>query len=226
MPSGNEAGDPGLQLIHALYDVWQAIRLHHPGVPEVVLLPAPAQKRRVLGHFAPLRWTARQDGTGYLHEVVVVAEYLNRDPVEVVETLVHEATHALNFSRGVHDCSSSQYHNAKFKETAEELGLEVAQVKHYGFALTQMSEAATNRYAEVTTALKEVIVHRRSWSGIAKVGGSTPKGGSANDNSTASSRSRKATCACGFIIRVSKKTMDETVIRCESCNGAFSLKFQ
>jgi len=223
LTTDNTAGDPGLQLIHALYDVWQEIRRHHPEVPEVVLLPAPAQRRRVLGHFAPLRWTARQDGTGYLHEVVVVAEYLNRDPVEVIETLIHEAAHALNFTRGIHDCSRSQYHNTKFKAAAEELGLEVTQVKHYGFALTRMSQTATDRYAEVAGKLRQVIVHRRSWAGITKVGGSTPKGGNANDNSTPSSRSRKATCACGYIIRVSKKTMAETEIRCQTCDAPFTL---
>ena len=36
-------------------------------------------------------------------------------------------------------------------------------------------------------------------------------------------RSRKATCACPFIIRVSRKTIESTVIRCESCGEPFRL---
>ena len=64
-------------LIEALTRVWSRIRVHHPGVPSVMLLAAPSQRGdlSVLGHFAPLRWRHKTRGdTGY-HEVVVVAEH-------------------------------------------------------------------------------------------------------------------------------------------------------
>jgi hypothetical protein len=127
-------------LIEALTRVWSRIRVHHPGVPGVMLLAAPSQRGdlSVLGHFAPLRWRHKTRGdTGY-HEVVVVAEHLDRSAADIVETLIHEAAHALNFERKVHDCSRSQYHNRAFKAAAEELGLAVEQVPHYGFALTRL----------------------------------------------------------------------------------------
>lgn len=71
-----------LALIEALMDVWLAIRAYHPGVPDVVLLPAPAERGQgnVLGHFAALRWNTRKEKQKQLHEVVVVAEHLNRPP--------------------------------------------------------------------------------------------------------------------------------------------------
>ena len=137
-------------LIEALTRVWSRIRVHHPGVPGVMLLAAPSQRGdlSVLGHFAPLRWRHKTRGdTGY-HEVVVVAEHLDRSAADIVETLIHEAAHALNFERKVHDCSRSQYHNREFKAAAEELGLAVEQVPHYGFALTTLREDTRQRYDE------------------------------------------------------------------------------
>ena len=131
-------------LIQALADVWTAIRERHPDVPGVVLLPAPAGGRaNVLGHFAPLRWSPKTQEDGeLLHEVVVVAEHLNRPTADIVETLVHEAAHALNFNRGVRDCSRNQYHNRKFRDAAQELGFTLAN------AITYV-QAATERGLEV-----------------------------------------------------------------------------
>ena len=215
-----------VQLIQALANVWTAIRDRHPDVPGVVLIPAPAQRGRtnVLGHFAPLRWRTRESGGHLLHEVVVVAEHLDRSAEDIVETLVHEAAHAMNFARGVRDCTASQYHNKKFKAAAEELGLEVTQVKHYGFALTRLLPGTVERYRSVTSELDQVLVHRQRL--LTRPRGPRPGGSGAAGNGDGSpSRSRKATCACAppFIIRVSKRTIEDTVIRCESCEEPFNL---
>lgn len=213
-------------LIRALARVWTKIRLRHPDVPGVVLIPAPAERGRtnVLGHFAALRWRTCDDGQGHLHEVVVVAEHLNRGASDIVETLLHEAVHAMNFARGVKDCSTtSQYHNSAFKAGAEELGLTIQKVKHYGWAYTTLPPATAARYAEETGLLEAVLIHRRAPSRLVPLppGGSTTPDNEDEDKGT--SRSRKATCACPYIIRVSKKTVEDTVIRCESCGEPFRL---
>lgn len=218
-----------IKLIMALTECWTAIQKHHPGVPDVVLLPAPSLTRRlnVLGHFAPLRWRPREQGGALLHEVVVVAEHLNRNAADIFETLLHEAAHAFNFDRGIRDCSRSQYHNRKFKAAAEELGLEVVQVRHYGYALTTLAPATTELYKGVIKRLDSVLIHRRAFRQKTKPPGDKPSGPGANgrqpDDPPPRTRSRKATCACGFIIRVSKKTIENTVIRCESCGVPFQL---
>lgn len=223
-------------LIQALAAIWSAIRARHPDVPGVVLLPAPAQrgKMNVLGHFAALRWVPRKEKGGLLHEVVVVAEHLNRSAEDITETLLHEAAHAMNFARNIHDCSASQYHNKKFMEAAQELGLEVVQVPHYGFALTSLPKTTAELYAAETRALEEVLVHRHHAIRLpTKPPGTTPGGGTTkggedeggNDDVGREGRSRKAVCACDppFIIRVSKKTIEATVVRCESCGEPFRL---
>lgn len=210
-------------LIEALTRVWSSIRAHHHGVPGVMLLAAPSLRGdlSVLGHFAPLRWRHRHDGkTGY-HEVLVVAEHLDRSAADIVETLLHEAAHALNFERLIRDCSRSQYHNRAFKAAAEELGLAVEQVPHYGFALTTLRESTRQRYVEAINQLEGVLIHRAK---PPQTKGGPSKGGEdelPGDHS--GSRNRKAICQCPFIIRVAKTTLQQTTIRCENCGSEFVL---
>jgi len=212
-------------LIEALARIWSRIRVHHPEVPGVMLLAAPSQRRdlSVLGHFAPLRWRHKEKGGSHYHEVVVVAEHLDRKPADIVETLLHEAAHALNFARGIKDCTSSQYHNARFKQTAAELGLAVEQVKHYGFALTSLKPETESRYEEDIKHLAEVLIHRAK--PVMATGPGTTTGSDPDENGEdkPTSRNRRATCQCPFIIRVARSTLDKTVIRCESCGGPFQL---
>ncbi len=210
-------------LIERIASIWSAIRSHHHDVPGVVLLAAPAHRDQmnVLGHFAPLRWKAKRQQGHDLHEVVVIAEHLDRPVEEIVGTLLHEAAHAMNFELGISDCSRSQYHNKKFRDAAEVIGLEVQQVPHYGYAFTRLTKTTLNTYKEEIAKLNEVLVHRRR--PPAEKPGSKSEDDSDEDDNRPTSRSRKAVCACPFIIRVSAKTLQDTTIRCESCGQPFQL---
>lgn len=222
-----------VRLVEALTAVWSKIREHHPDVPGVVILAAPSLKKQlnVLGHFAALRWSARKKGNDRIHEVVVVAEHLDRPVEEIVGTIVHEAAHAMNFERSIFDCSRSQYHNQRFKEAAEELGLEVEQVSHYGFAKTRLTERTIAYYAAEVARLNDALVHRRKPVVITQK--SPPRAGSDEndiddrdtDDDKPASRHRKAVCRCNppFIIRVSHRTLAETHIVCEKCGKAFGI---
>jgi hypothetical protein len=221
------ADDYSLRLIAALTALWNAIRQRHPEVPAVVLLPAPslAKKMNVLGHFAPLRWKGRRSNDDRLHEVLVVAEHLDRGAEEVLDTLLHEAAHAANHERGVKDCSRSQYHNSAFRKMAESLGLTVQQVPNYGHAQTTLPPATAQLYETGLAALREVLISRRRPIAIptgTPTGVNTPNDDNEPDGGDSSrSRHLKATCACGFVIRASKKTLQNTVIRCETCGEPF-----
>lgn len=210
-------------LIQALSAIWTSIRAHHPDVPGVVLLPAPAPSGRmnVLGHFAALRWSPREEGGQLMHEVVVIAEHLKRGAEDVLETLLHEAAHAMNFARGIHDCSASQYHNGRFKEAAQELGLAVERARHYGFALTSLTKSTRDRYERETVELDNVLVQRRTFGQRRPTPGGNGGVTTKEDDKPSRARSRKAVCACNFIIRVSRKTLAETTIRCDSCGEPF-----
>lgn len=218
-----------VSLTIALATLWARIREYHPQVPEVVLLPAPNPhgSRAVLGHFAALRWQASSGRGPYrIHEVVVVAEYLNRSPQDIVGTLLHEAAHALNFERGIRDCSRSQYHNQHFKSAAEELGLQVTQVPHYGFAQTQMLPETPKKYALETDGLWAVLMHRQA-EAVPQAGTTGDDGkvldddNGHDDSMDKGGRYKKAACSCPLNIRVSRKVMTTTVIRCDNCGDAF-----
>ncbi len=199
-----------VRLIATVDAVWSAIRAAHPDVPAVLLMTAPScGDRRAIGHFWPMKWQHRTDGD--LHEVILFAEYLNRTPAEVFGTLLHEAAHACNFVRKVKDCSASQYHNAEFRKTAEELGLKVKQMAPYGWALTTLKEETEKRWASQIEQLgKGIQVFRRSGQSGVRV--QTPK-----------TRNLRASCACGFLIRVAKATIERTEIKCGSCGSPFAV---
>ncbi len=74
-------------------------------------------------------------------EINLVAEWLNRDPSEVITSLVHEMCHLANLQNGIQDCSrGGTYHNAAFRDCAEAHGLIVEKTEKYGWARTLPSE--------------------------------------------------------------------------------------
>lgn len=75
-------------------------------------------------------------------EINIAAEYLSRSAVNIMETLIHELAHMINAKRNVKDCNAAQYHNKKFKATAEELGLTCEKMGAYGYAKTGLGERA------------------------------------------------------------------------------------
>src|SRR5215207_11309227 len=111
-------------LVAALEHTWQTIRSRHPEVPEAVLVVASGSegKRLNLGHFAPHRWQVHGSDR---HEVLVGGEGLQRGPLDVLGTLLHEAAHGLAQARGIQDTSrQGRYHNRRYAALAAELGLE------------------------------------------------------------------------------------------------------
>lgn len=74
-----------------------------------------------------------------LYEINLSAEYINRSFYNTMETLLHEMVHLDNIINGINDCSKNQFHNEKFKDRAESIGLLVEKVKQYGWSNTTLS---------------------------------------------------------------------------------------
>jgi hypothetical protein len=147
----------GSLLVGALEHAWQTIRWRHPDVPQAVLVVASGSegKRVNLGLFAPHRWQVQGADR---HEVLVGGEGLQRGPLEVLGTLLHEAAHGLAQARSIQDTSrQGLYHNRRYAQFACELGLEVASVQPIGWSATTVPEPTANAYAgqlaELTAAL-------------------------------------------------------------------------
>lgn len=77
------------------------------------------------------------------YEINICAEHLARPFEQVAETLLHEMVHLYNLQIGVQDTSrNGTYHNKKFKETAEQHGLDVGKDPKYGWTITTLDAEA------------------------------------------------------------------------------------
>jgi hypothetical protein len=208
-PSNHTTGDGAASLlVAALEHAWHTIRSRHPEVPDAVLVVASGAegKRLNLGHFAPHRW---QVNGADRHEVLVGGEGLQRGPLEVLGTLLHEAAHGLAQARSIQDTSrQGRYHNRRYATLAHELGLEVTSVQPIGWSATTVPEPTASAYASQLGDLAAALVLWRRQ----------------EHRSGAGPRSRNllaATCGCGRRIRAAKTTLAEAPILCGACGQPF-----
>ncbi|WP_198955141.1 hypothetical protein [Kineosporia sp. R_H_3] len=240
-------------LVAALEATWAAIQHRHPEIPDVVIVVAAGsvgvpRGALKLGHFAARRWTHAGPGTQRgpavesgdaeqqvgMPEVFVGGEGLALGAVDVLGTLLHEATHALAHVRQVQDTSrQGRYHNRRFRNLAEEMGLFVAEAPGIGWSDTFVPEAARTDYAHVLDALSAAIrIHRRAegtlvpatpgdQDGAAAPG---PAGGTGGTASGAGSRNGAAArCGCGRRIRVTASVLALGPITCGICGQPFTI---
>ena len=79
------------------------------------------KKSNCYGWFGVNRWSTRE-GT-QCHEINFCAEHLNRDPIDIIATAIHETVHLWCYSLGLKDVAASGRHNKVFREYAGLLGL-------------------------------------------------------------------------------------------------------
>jgi len=111
------------KIIGLLEDVYEGLRMDTPDLPPVFfkLDHGRTLRAQVWGHFAPNAWTA--DGEPR-HEIMIASECLAAGADQVLQTVVHEAVHALAEARGIRETSrQGRYHNKRFVTLAEELGM-------------------------------------------------------------------------------------------------------
>ncbi|MET7939649.1 hypothetical protein [Streptomyces sp. NPDC005302] len=103
-----------------------------------------------------------REDDGAVTGLVVSAALLQEGPETVVEFVLHEAAHILNWTRNVSDTTMrGVYHNGSFLSAAEEVGLHwpdgAARIKGRGYSEPVMSDAARERYASDVASLTEAI---------------------------------------------------------------------
>jgi hypothetical protein len=203
------------RLVAALEHAWTTIRSHHPDVPQVVIVVAsgsdPRSRRLSLGHFAAGRWQLTSpDQLTDRPEVLVSGEGLQRGPIDVLGTLLHEAAHGLAYARKVSDTSrQGRYHNRRYAALAGELGLEVAHVHPIGWSATSVPEPIAARYDEALAELGAALV---LWRRAEQTSAAGP------------GRSRNALacmCGCGRRIRVARSVLELAPIVCGGCAEPF-----
>lgn len=202
------------QLVAALERAWRAIAARHADLPAAALILGQGSGRRggglVLGHFAAERWQlAGAKDAGYVHEVLIGGEGLQRGAHDVFATLLHEAGHAIAAVRKIDDTSrQGRYHNANYKAIAEELGLTIDRHPVIGWSLTALPPATASAYSPTIRELERAItLHRRS---------DAPAAGAAGGTNLA-----PALCSCPRRIRVAPRTLAHGPIVCSICETPF-----
>jgi hypothetical protein len=182
-----------------------AIIKEETNAPKVTILVTRNLKGRKghFTHFTP--WTTKAGDA--FNEMAFNLEHFTTGE-ELLSTLLHEVAHSLNFSNGIKDTSANQYHNAKFKAQAEELGLKTDKDKKGSTITTGLTELGLKRWKKALAILNEALALTATGEGSEK-----PKGRNTN--------LIKAECAdCGNIIRLSQTVLDSGVM-CMPCETQY-----
>jgi hypothetical protein len=156
---------PGLVI--ALDGIYEALRKRHPDLPRALITieePHPAVESRIAcWRPGPIVTAAGifegRIAFGYPAPHRKVPRLLLTGPArDVLAALVHESAHALATVRDVQDTSrNGTYHNARFRDLADELGLQMLQVKTYGWAQDATPVLLMQRYRRQLEALKTAM---------------------------------------------------------------------
>ncbi len=161
-------------------------------------------------------WKTESGNASY--ELNIGADYLSRPIEHIVATLIHEACHLYAMQKGIKDTSNKGiYHNRRFKELAEERGLQIDRHDKYGWTITNPTDE-TIEFC-IDNDLQEVLITRNT--GLTFVGIGIGKNGNGNPTKPITPKkgnSIKWVCpCCGAIVRSTKVVN----ILCGDCNESF-----
>lgn len=151
---------PMKPILDALNGALVAIRNRHPEVPNVVLVVGTSSTKKY-GHFAPESWEGGKKVKN--HEIMISGESLKRGAEDTLGTLIHECAHALAEKREIKDTSrQGRFHNEKFKNLAEEMGIVVGKDPKIGWSITSLPKETAKSYAEELKVLRAAL---KTWRG-------------------------------------------------------------
>lgn len=162
--------NPTLDILTAVDAIVTEARKQHEDIPEKLVVVMDSGKRRssmVHGHFARLSW--HDDYS----EIKLGTESLARGAVPTLGTVLHELSHAVAFARGVQDTSNKgRYHNSKFREIANEMGIHVEQDGTIGWSKTSVPEETQQKYSFLIEDLdKAITTYREGYKEVAGTAG-------------------------------------------------------
>ena len=167
------------------------------------------------GHVTCSKVWKRRDGSAQ-YELNMGAATLARPIENVVATLLHEMVHIYHLQNGIQDCSrGGAYHNKKFKERAESVGLIIDYDKRIGWSITSPSDALLEYILEHEWT--EIDMQRgRSFAFAPSTSGTNGKPTDDMDTPTRKpSSTRKYQCpCCGNSVRATK----DIRIICADCS--------
>lgn len=188
----------------ALEYAYKQVSKHHDVLP-IIFTVALDERNTKRGSYTYDKWTNHERT---VDEVFINSNILAEGAESVMRTVLHEAVHSLARKREVQETSrDGRYHNKKFKELAEEVGLVVKKDEKVGYCTPGLTDEAKVVYAGAVEKIAKVLEFWQE---------PRPKGGSAG-------RQLKAVCGCGRILRGSRKVFDEGEIICGNCGEEFEV---
>ncbi len=155
---------PTVGILTAMDVAMTRIRELNPNVPTALAVIIASGSGKKHGHFEPSSWadtTGEHAGSGR-HEILMSSESLARGAEPTLITLIHEAAHANAHAQGIKDTSrQGRFHNRKFRDTAESMGLIVEENSSIGHVTTGLTSQAQVDYAEVLDMLAAALTTHR-----------------------------------------------------------------
>lgn len=151
------------------------------------------------------------------YELNIGAGTLDRPIENVVSTMLHEMTHIYHLMNGVQDCSrGGTYHNKKFKEKAESVGLIIEYDSRIGWSITSPSDALVLYICD--KGWNDVMMNRTEYSGYSipkgDGGSKAGNGGIPTPPAKKPSSTRKYVCPC---CQMSVRATRDVRIMCVDC---------
>jgi hypothetical protein len=204
-------------ILAQLQVTWDRIQEIHPDVPDAILTfgDGARGKRHVHGHFRKHAWRSKDaaEDDENIHEVFLSGESILRGARATLGTLLHEAAHGVASVREIQDTSrQGRYHNEKFREIGEELGLELEKDSKIGWSVTSVPGSTAEEFKTEIEALDAVLsIYRLP---------NPQKEGAAKSNGLV------LVCGCERKIRLSKTAAAQGDIECKACDEIFVEKEQ
>ena len=202
------------EALESLFDAFNR-QIFGGRIPKAVITVQRDGGLKAKGYFTP--WEAWKEIDGEKTaacEIAITGEILNRSPLEIAETMLHEMVHAWNYSRGIKDCTrKGTFHNKKFAEAATFAGLEVTTDKKYGHI--------TVGFEDNSTALKLAVEwdkEIKEASTFEKVRWEPPKA----KPTKKAQKSFKYACPCCETVITAKS--EKLHVRCMDCDMDFILQ--
>src|SRR5699024_7774330 len=149
-------------------------------------------------------WT---NGNDEYHEINITPEALNRDYIEIIQTLIHEMIHLYNHVNNIKDTSrGGSYHNKRFLASALE----------HGFEYIHEKPSSKIGYSAITFT-KETVNMVKFWN-INKSAFTISRKDFGTGKAKKKSNIVKWECGCGTIVRSSKPEIN---IICGDCGTKF-----
>ncbi len=164
---------------------------------------------RAYGHVTINKIWQVKDNNQY--ELNIGAGTLNRHIEDIVATMLHEMVHIYHLMNDIQDTSrGGTYHNKRFKEKAESLGLVVEHDSRIGYSITRPSDELVEYI--ISQNWEDLLMNRNE---RLKVGKGTGKGTDKKPSST-----RKYVCPC---CNISVRATKEVRISCYDCSELMEL---